>query len=165
MAAGGAWSCASCDNGYTYHVTLDDAYRLAESDRRAFEEKIACQLGFTPMRQRGADGGIDGWRRLVGHPAPNGVGDAHALVQVKSGKVRIDHVRAFARVLDRDAAAVGVFVSFDPPTEKQRQECLRLGNWRDVQGEAWPRLQWVQVSTALREGIWAVHLPAAQHAL
>ena len=53
--------------------------------------------------------------------------DARILAEVKTGKPTVTQVRAFCRVMDKNNAEVGIFITLEPITASMRQECARYG--------------------------------------
>ena len=93
--------------------TIQDARQLAQQDRFEFEKWVCGKIGANGMAaRRGADGGIDGIIELVtienGDPK-----NKTAIVQVKSGKVTADNVRALDTVVRRSGSVSGIIVCFE----------------------------------------------------
>lgn len=90
-------------------VDLRSSIELAESNPFAFEAWAVNQvLDLAPNSKQVADGGIDGRGTLLNKV--EGIGTKNVLAQVKSGKVAMDHARAFLTVCeDADVAAVCLF--------------------------------------------------------
>ena len=102
----------------TYGIPRDlpSARRLAGERPHDFEAwAVSAIPGLAPNERRGGDGGIDGRGRIL--DAPDGGGSRLVLAQVKGGRgFVLDQFRAFLRVLDREGAALGVYVTLDPVT-------------------------------------------------
>ena len=101
---------------------------------------VSCVPGLAPNERRGGDGGIDGRGRIL--DAPAGGGSRLVLAQVKGGRgFVLDQFRAFLRVLDREGAALGVYVTLDPVTSPSaRREAAELGEVAVGAGR-YPRVQ------------------------
>ena len=127
----------------TYGIPRDlpSARRLAAERPHDFEAwAVSCVPGLAPNERRGGDGGIDGRGRIL--DAPAGGGSRLVLAQVKGGRgFVLDQFRAFLRVLDREGAALGVYVTLDPVTSPSaRREAAELGEVAVGAGR-YPRVQ------------------------
>ena len=102
--------------------TIEEAERLAETDRHAFQEWVCYRIGAAPGG-RGADRGIDGtidgfvggqrWR---------------ALVSVKSGThVNVSELRDLHGTVERERAQAGIFVTLKRPPGTFGQEVVEAG--------------------------------------
>ena len=119
------------------------AQRLAEDSWSEFERWAVTRLGFAPNDKQTGDGGIDGRGVILGE-APDGL-NTDVLVQVKGTKsINIDAVRAFGRVIDREEATCGLFISLVEVPRSIRSEAAEMGNITiKVEGQdvEYPRLQ------------------------
>jgi site-specific DNA-methyltransferase (adenine-specific) len=87
--------------------------------------------------KKGADRGIDGVAYIVGGAA---VGEtAKALFSVKSGNVTVKDIRDFARVIEREQAAAGIFITLEEPTQPMLREAASLGHLSDPPGLTLPK--------------------------
>ena len=91
---------------------LAGARRLARNNSQDFEAWAVTRIpGLAPNEIKVGDGGIDGRGRMQVKP------DNHesplVLAQVKGGQATIDQVRAFLTAMDRDNAAMGIFITLD----------------------------------------------------
>ena len=90
-------------------VDLRSSIELAESNPFAFEAWAVNQVpGLAPNSKQVADGGIDGRGTLLNNI--EGIATKNVLAQVKSGKVVMDHARAFLTVCEDADAAAGLFI-------------------------------------------------------
>ena len=140
---------------------------LKEGDKRKyhdFSNWAVTRLGLKPTKDI-RDGGLDG----VGHvtlwnPQQMKETNARILAEVKSGKPTITQVRAFCRVMDKNNAEVGIFITLEPVTDKMRQEAQDMGRFEHNQ-KTYPRLQFWQIDDAYFENPdiinSLVHLPTA----
>jgi site-specific DNA-methyltransferase (adenine-specific) len=131
--------------------TIEEAERLAETDRHAFQEWACFQIGATPTGKgadRGIDGVIDGyvqgkrWR---------------ALVSVKSGQtVKVSELRDLLGTVDRERAQTGIFVTLAEPPRTFAKDVAEtgLGDLRI------PRLQVVTVAELFTGKRPAIPAPA-----
>ena len=74
--------------------------------------------GFAPNTQQGGDGGTDGRATLA--VAPDDIDSRLALAQVKGGRFNVSYLRDFRYVMEREAVAVGCFITLDPAPAKHR---------------------------------------------
>ena len=103
-------------HGIDVHVSgmpsdFASAKNLARENPYNFESWAITRVpGFRPNTKRGADGGTDGCARLASHPTDN---DRRlVLAQVKGGETfQAGALRDFMHVIDRDKAAIGVFIT------------------------------------------------------
>ena len=77
--------------------------------------------------KKGADKGIDG---VINFFEQDGKGKAKArkvVVQVKSGGVKAGDIRDLKGVIEREQAAIGVFITLELPTQPMLKEALQAG--------------------------------------
>ena len=114
---------------------VGSARALAEQDRYQFQFWAMSLLEAFPREQnkRGADRGIDG----VIHFIDGSRRSAHkAVVQVKSGKVSSPLIRDLKGTVDREKAALGLFITLEDPTRDMRTEAVSAGFYHS---EVWQR--------------------------
>ena len=75
-------------------------------------------------QRRGADRGVDGMLYFIDGPRRT---PQKAVIQVKGGRVSSPQVRDLVGVVEREKAAIGLFISLDPPTRDMRQEAAAAG--------------------------------------
>jgi DNA modification methylase len=117
----------------TYRVvgeptTVEDAAVLAKEDPFQFQ---AWALGLVGARvagsdKKGGDKGIDG--RLYFHDSVNGP-TRQIVFSVKAGKLVPNYVRDLRGVIEREAAEIGVLLSFEEPTSGMRAEAAEAGSF------------------------------------
>jgi site-specific DNA-methyltransferase (adenine-specific) len=102
--------------------TIEEAERLAETDRHAFQEWACYRIGATPSG-KGADRGIDG--TIDGYVD----GDRwRALVSVKSGKhVGISELRDLLGTVEREKAQAGIFITLTEPPRTFARDVTEAG--------------------------------------
>ncbi len=82
-------------------------------------------------------------------------GDAKALrrviVQVKSGKVKSGDIRDLVGTVQRENAAIGVFITLEPPTQDMTREAVTAGYYHSQTwgGKDYPRIQILPVADLL----------------
>jgi hypothetical protein len=129
---------------------LNGAKALAEQNRFQFEWWALGKLGAFPAKEKkkGADSGIDGIIRFFDDRSniPKRI-----VVQVKSGKVQVSHIRDLAHVVNREKAVIGAFVTLNTPTEPMRTEAIREGYYvpEHFPDEKHPRIQILTIEDIL----------------
>ncbi len=135
---------------------VGSARALAADDRYQFQWWALSLVRARPLGgsagdrkgKKGADKGIDGVINFI-----DGVKRdvKTALVQVKSGKVKSGDIRDLIGVLDREKAAVGVFITLEEPTREMVEEAVKAGVYRsEVWGQEYPRVQILTVEALLK---------------
>ncbi|GHT35278.1 restriction endonuclease subunit M [Planctomycetales bacterium] len=106
--------------------------------------------------KKGSDKGIDGLAYIVG---------GSALFSVKSGNVSVKDIRDFGRVIDRENAVAGVFITLQEPTKPMIQEAAALGNLPNPPGlkltKSFPKLQIVTIQEIMDGARLNLPLPDA----
>jgi site-specific DNA-methyltransferase (adenine-specific) len=130
---------------------LESARALAEDvDRHHFEWWALSLVGARPAqdKKRGADTGIDGV--LYFYDDESGT-PKKGVVQVKSGHVKSGDIRDFKSVIEREKAAVGLFITLEPPTEPMTKEAATAGFYEPehFQGRGVPKLQILTIEELL----------------
>ncbi|MFH1487065.1 MAG: DNA methyltransferase [Chloroflexota bacterium] len=108
-------------------VDLEGARALARQDRYQFQWWALSLIGAMPVaddRKKGADKGIDGVTTFMD---AHGGKSARAIVQVKSGHVSSAQVRDLKGVMEREKAAIGIFITLEPPTRDMNTEAIAAG--------------------------------------
>ena len=120
---------------------VGSARALAEQDRYQFQFWAMSLLEAFPREQnkRGADRGIDGVIHFIDGPRRS----AHkAVVQVKSGKVSSPLIRDLKGTVEREKAALGLFITLEDPTRDMRTEAVSAGFYHsDVWQRDYPKIQ------------------------
>ena len=122
-------------------VDVGSARALAEQDRFQFEFWAMSLLEAFPREQkkRGADQGVDGVVYFIDGPrrAVN-----KAIVQVKSGRVSSPLIRDLVGTVEREKAAMGLFITLDEPTRDMRTEAVSAGFYHsDLWQTDFPKIQ------------------------
>jgi len=129
-------------------TTLADAEILAQGkDRYPFQW---WALGLLPAHphgghgdskegKKGKDKGIDGIMTFKDSPTKV---HKRIIVQVKSGKVSSDHIRDLHGTVEREKAAIGVFVTLKKPTQNMEIEALEAGRYKSEHFQRdYPKIQ------------------------
>lgn len=115
---------------------MDGARKLATDSKHDFQTWLTVYAGAQPGK-RGADGGIDGimWCR------PDGKKAEKVIISIKGGdNVGVSMVRDLVGVIEREKAAIGIFLSLVPPTKNMTAEAASAGFFSTEHGK-FPRLQ------------------------
>ncbi len=117
------------------------ARALWEQDPYQFQFWAVSLLEAQPRaeQKRGADQGIDGLLYFIDGPRRT---PHRAVIQVKGGSVSVQQVRDLRGVVERENAALGLFISLEPPTQPMRREAASGGVFHsDLWGRDFPRIQ------------------------
>lgn len=107
-------------------------------------------------QKKGADKGIDGRITFT---------DQHGklesvLVSVKSGHVNASQIRDLKGTLEREKAAIGLFITLEEPSRNMREEAATAGFWHsDVWNDDYERIQILSITDLLERHV-KPHLPA-----
>ncbi len=117
------------------------AAQLAKDNPQHFEIwALNCaSQGFAPNEVQTGDHGIDGRGYMI--TQPDGMDTKLVLAQVKGGKFQLGQLRDFLWTIEREKAAMGIFITLHPVTSRNAQaEAQHLGNVT-VGTETYPRVQ------------------------
>ncbi len=122
-------------------VDNESARVLAAADRYQFQYWALSLLAARPEakdEKKGADRGIDGVIDIL-----EGKGAARPIIiQVKSGHVTTSQIRDLLGVMDREKAAMGLFITLDPSTRPMEIEAAKAGFYKfPLNGKEYPRVQ------------------------
>ena len=122
-------------------VDVGSARALWEQDPYQFQFWAVSLLEAQPQseQRRGADRGIDGLLYFIDGPRRT----SHKIVvQVKGGRVSSPQVRDLKGVVEREQAALGLFISLDEPTRDMRTEAASGGLYHsDIWQKDYPKVQ------------------------
>jgi site-specific DNA-methyltransferase (adenine-specific) len=128
---------------------LSSAGALAQEDRYQFQWWALGLIDARPIHyKRGADHGIDG----VIHFFDDNSGRAKkAVVQVKSGHVKVGDVRDLKGVVEREKAEIGFFITLENPTSPMLKEAGAAGFYVPAHfpGLKFPKLQILTIEELL----------------
>jgi site-specific DNA-methyltransferase (adenine-specific) len=123
--------------GTTYKVIgepkdIGAARQLAQEDRYQFQWWSLSLIRARPLGgeagsregKKGSDKGIDG---VIAFVDDNAGKAKRVLVQVKSGKVKSGDIRDLKGTLQRENAAIGVFITLEPPSRDMTAEAVSAG--------------------------------------
>jgi DNA modification methylase len=98
--------------------------------------------------KKGSDKGIDGFINFI---------DEHngkfkkVVVQVKSGKVKSGDIRDLIGVVQREQAAIGVFITLEPPSKDMKEEAVKAGFYfSSGWNQNYPKIQILTIEELLK---------------
>jgi site-specific DNA-methyltransferase (adenine-specific) len=112
---------------------------LAERDKHEFQKWITATIGAQPYKggKKGMDRGIDGYL----HFRDADKKPQFAIVSVKGGEnITSGMVRDLKGTMDREKAALGLFLTLNAPTREMEKEAASAGFY-ETGGKKFPRLQ------------------------
>ena len=136
------------DIGAARQLALDDRYQFQWWALSLVKAKPLGGQEGSKTGKKGSDKGIDGVINFLD-------GSASALqriiVQVKSGKVKSGDIRDLVGTVQRENAAIGVFITLEPPTQDMTREAVTAGYYHSQSwgGKDYPRIQILPVADLL----------------
>ena len=139
------------------------AAQLARDDRYQFQWWALSLVKARPLGgetgsktgKKGRDQGIDGVITFIDDTTDK---PKRVLVQVKSGKVSSRDIRDLVGTLEREHAALGVFITLEAPTRDMTTEAVSAGFYHSPGwGREYPRLQILTIDALL--GGASIHMP------
>ena len=139
-------------------VTVDAARALAHDPdnegRYQFEWWALSMVGAKPTKgksgsrrgQMGADKGVDGIINFFEEDEKGKPVAATVVVQVKSGKVSSRDIRDLKGTVEREGAAIGVFITLENPTQAMVKEAL-TASYYESPGRQGKRYRKIQILT------------------
>ncbi len=134
---------------------LSAARQLAQDDRYQFQWWALSLIQAQPLGgdtggkhgKKGSDRGVDGIIMFLDDPKQK---PKKLIVQVKSGHVKSGDLRDLKGTLDREQAAIGVFLTLEPATKEMQREAVSAGlyhspNWN----KDYPKLQILTIEDLL----------------
>ena len=132
------------------------AKQLAQNDRYQFQwwalslvraKPLGGQEG-SKVGKKGSDKGIDGAITFIDDPYSK---PKRVLVQVKSGHVKSGDIRDLVGTVQRENAAIGVFITLETPTRDMITEAVSAGYYHSPGwNEDYPRIQILTIVELLR---------------
>ncbi len=134
-------------------VDMASAQKLANENKYQFQYWALGLVGARPEaidEKKGSDKGIDG--RLYLTEASGDV--SSVIISVKGGHVTVSQIRDLVGVIEREKAAIGVFICIEEPTGPMNKEAADAGFYRPkhVGGGKHPRLQILTIAELLTGG-------------
>jgi site-specific DNA-methyltransferase (adenine-specific) len=131
------------------------AHQLASEDRYQFQWWSLSLIRARPLGgeagsregKKGSDKGIDGVIAFI----DDNTGKAkRALVQVKSGHVNASHIRDLKGTLQRENAAIGIFITLENPSRDMTTEAVSAGFYHSPGwNKDYPRIQILTIDELL----------------
>lgn len=137
---------------------LGGATELASRDKYEFQYWACSLVNAQPFQQKkkGADSGIDG---LVYFQDDNKA-PKKMIVSVKGGdNVSVQMIRDLRGVVEREKAAIGLFVMLAEPTKPMKEEAVKAGYYTSPSGANFPKLQVLTIK-GLLDGTERAKYPA-----
>ena len=132
------------------------ARQLAQDDRYQFQwwalslvraKPLGGQEG-SKVGKKGSDKGVDG---IITFIDDNSDKAKRVIVQVKSGHVKSGDIRDLVGTMQREEAAIGVFVTLESPTRDMKTEAASAGFYHSVGwNKEFPRLQILSITELLQ---------------
>jgi len=134
---------------------ISSARQLAQDDRYQFQWWALSLVGARPIGgetgskqgKKGSDKGIDGVINFIddakGKPSS-------IIIQVKSGHVKSGDIRDLRGAVEREEAAIGVFITLEPATKDMEKEAVVSGVYHSkIWQQDFPRLQIITIEQLL----------------
>jgi site-specific DNA-methyltransferase (adenine-specific) len=117
---------------------IPGARDLAERDKHQFQMWITGKIGAQPYKsgKKGMDRGIDGYL----HFRDANKKPQYAIVSVKGGGIKSGDIRDLKGTMEREKAALGLFLTLNKPTREMEREAASDGIY-ETEGMKFPRLQ------------------------
>lgn len=134
---------------------VESARQLAQDDRYQFQWWALSLIRAKPLGakgggktgKKGSDKGIDG---VINFVDDRGSKPKRILVQVKSGKVKSGDIRDLRGTVEREGAAMGVFITLEPSSRDMRTEAVSAGFYHSQGwGTDYPKIQILTIEELL----------------
>ena len=135
---------------------IGGARALAQQDRYQFQFWALSLVRAKPLGgqegsrtgKKGSDKGIDGSINFVDDATGK---SKRVIVQVKSGHVKSGDIRDLVGTVQREGAAIGVFITLELPTRDMKTEAASAGLYHSIGwGKDYPRIQILSVAELLQ---------------
>lgn len=137
---------------------VGSAKQLAGDDRYQFQWWALSLVRAKPLGgqedsktgKKGSDKGIDGVITFIDDAYSK---SKRVLVQVKSGHVKSGDIRDLVGTVQRENAAIGVFITLEEPTRDMKTEAVSTGYYESPGwNQRYPRIQILTIAELLRGG-------------
>jgi len=138
---------------------IGSARQLASEDRYQFQWWALSLIRAKPLGgqegsregKKGSDKGIDGVIAFIDDATGK---PKRVLVQVKSGHVKSGDIRDLKGTVQRENAAIGVFLTLEPPSKDMNTEAVSAGYYHsEGWGKDFPRIQILTIDDLLHNRI------------
>ncbi len=135
---------------------LGAARQLAQDDRYQFQWWALSLIRAKPLGgqegskagKKGSDRGVDG---VITFMDDNTGKAKRAIVQVKSGHVKSGDIRDLKGALEREGAALGIFITLEPASQEMETEAVTAGFYHSPGwGQDYRRIQILTIEQLLR---------------
>ncbi|CAK8720368.1 Methyltransferase [Candidatus Electronema halotolerans] len=135
--------------------SLADAKQLASDDRYQFQWWALSLIQARPaggeigsrQGKKGKDKGIDGIITFIDDARSR---PKRLIVQVKSGKVKSGDIRDLVGTIEREKAALGVFITLEQPTRDMKTEAASAGFYHSLEwNRDYPKIQILTIEDLL----------------
>jgi site-specific DNA-methyltransferase (adenine-specific) len=111
---------------------------LAERDKHEFQKWIVATIEGQPYKggKKGMDRGIDGYL----HFRDADKKPQTAIISVKGGGIKSGDIRDLKGTMEREGAALGIFLTLNPATREMAKEAASAGFY-ETGGRKFPRVQ------------------------
>lgn len=111
---------------------------LAERDKHEFQKWITATIGAQPYKggRKGMDRGIDGYLHFRDADRQS----QFAIISVKGGGIKSGDIRDLKGTMEREKAALGLFLTLNEPTREMEREAAAAGLY-ETGGMKVPKLQ------------------------
>ncbi len=111
---------------------------LAERDKHEFQKWIVATIEGQPYKggKKGMDRGIDGYLHFRDADKKPQFG----IISVKGGGIKSGDIRDLKGTMEREGAALGIFLTLNPATREMAKEAASAGFY-ETGGRKFPRLQ------------------------
>lgn len=111
---------------------------LAERDKHEFQKWVVASIGGQPYKggRKGMDRGIDGYLHFRDADRQ----PQFAIISVKGGGIKSGDIRDLKGTMEREKAALGIFLTLNEPTREMEREASAAGLY-ETGGQKVPRLQ------------------------
>jgi site-specific DNA-methyltransferase (adenine-specific) len=128
-------------------LAKDDPYQFQWWANGLIEAKpIGGELG-SKKGKKGADRGIDGVISFIDDDTGK---PKRVIVQVKSGNVKSGDIRDLVGTVEREKAAIGVFITLNEPTKDMKKEAISAGYYfSEGWNQNYPKIQILTIEELL----------------